>query len=147
MEGAGPPEIGAELIWKALDSLADPHMLLRPVRNMDGEVIDFQCVMANRAACARWQMTREQLVGSHLLDLQPGPAGRRIFDTHNRVLETGEPLVLDRCDRTGGGEQGSGGHGPAVAACRGLRSRAPCGHRLRGPLPRGEPCLRIAAGA
>ena len=84
-----------DLLRATMDSLMDPHVLLEAVRDEAGKIVDFVYVDANPAACAYNGMDHQHLVGARLLDLQPGNIGSGLFDRYVRVVETGEPLVLD----------------------------------------------------
>jgi PAS domain S-box-containing protein len=61
-----------DLLRATLDSLMDPHVLLEAVRDEAGQIVDFVYVDANPAACAYNSLDHEHLVGTRLLDLQPG---------------------------------------------------------------------------
>ncbi len=82
----------------SLETLLDPFVLLRPVRGADGRIVDFVYDYANAAACAANQMRREDLVGSRLLDVLPEHERAGLLESYARVMETGEPLVLDDLD-------------------------------------------------
>src|SRR5664280_2207055 len=84
-----------DLLRATMDSLMDPHVRLEAVRDEAGQIVDFVYVDANPAACAYNGMDYQHLVGARLLDLQPGNIGSGLFDRYVRVVETGEPLVLD----------------------------------------------------
>jgi len=84
-----------DLLRATMDSLMDPHVLLEAVRDEAGQIVDFVYVDANPAACAYNGMDHRHLVGARLLDLQPGNIGSGLFDRYVRVVESGEPLVLD----------------------------------------------------
>lgn len=78
-----------------LDSLLDPVVMLEPVRADDGRIVDFIYIDANRAALEQNGTTYAELIGSRLLSLFPahGPLG--LVDMYARVVETGEPVVLN----------------------------------------------------
>ena len=78
-----------------IDSLLDPHVLLEAVRDETGQIVDFVYLDANPAACAYNGVDHQDLVGARLLDLLPGHAGSDVMESYRRVVETGEPLVLD----------------------------------------------------
>ena len=78
-----------------LDSLLDPHVLLVAVRDDAGEVVDFEYAEANAAACEYNGMSRDELIGSRLLDLLPGHGSSGLFDQYCAVLASGRPLILD----------------------------------------------------
>lgn len=81
------------------DSLADPHVLLRPVKNQSGKVTDFVYVEANEAACRCRGCGRAQFIGKKLHELRPGLVVAGLFEMLCRVFDSGEPLSLEdfRC--------------------------------------------------
>ena len=78
-----------------VDSLLDPHVLLGAIRDASGQIVDFVYLDANPAACAYNRVSYEDLIGARLLDLLPGHEDTETFESYRRVVETGEPLVLD----------------------------------------------------
>ena len=78
-----------------MDSLLDPHVLMVAVRGPTDACTDFRCVDANQAACADTRTDYDSLVGSTLADMFPGPQGEQLRQDFVRVVESGEPLVLD----------------------------------------------------
>lgn len=102
--GPGPLGTGTSLIvelelhWAQaapLETLLDPHVILKAVRDDDGQVVDFVYTQANDAALAYNQTSRETLLGSHLLELLPGHRGSGLFAHYVHTVTTGQPLVLD----------------------------------------------------
>lgn len=77
-----------------MDTLIDPHVVFQAVRDDTGQIIDFLFTEANEAACRTQGMDYQQLVGTRLLDLVP-ESRNGVFDIYRRVVETGEPLILD----------------------------------------------------
>ena len=78
-----------------LDSLIDPHVMLRAIRDETGRIVDFECTDANPAACRFVRLSRAELVGLRLLTLLPGQAASGLFDLYSQVVDTGESLALD----------------------------------------------------
>jgi PAS domain-containing protein len=78
----------------SVETLIDPSVVLRPLRNRDGEVVEFVYEYANGSACEASGLTRENLVGLRMLArvTQLAPAG--LFDAYATVVETGGPLAL-----------------------------------------------------
>ena len=83
------------LLRATLDSLLDPHVLARAVRDDRGEIVDFEYIDANDAACAYNTRTLDELVGLRLTTLWAGEAGLDLFEHYVHTVETGIPLVLD----------------------------------------------------
>jgi signal transduction histidine kinase len=92
VRGTGAAE---EQLRATLDSLLDPHVLVRPVRDAGGHARDFICFEANEAAGAHLGRTREDLVGTRLADLLPAEVRKHITDRLVETLETGRPLLLE----------------------------------------------------
>jgi signal transduction histidine kinase len=90
----------------SIETLLDPFVIFRAVRGDDGRIVDFVYEYANEAACLDARLPRADLVGSRLLSLLPQHARTGLLDAYARVVETGEPLVLDDLDYsdTWGGE-------------------------------------------
>ena len=88
---------GADLsvLVAILQSMFDPLVVLRAVRDDTGRVVDFEYVEANEAAIEVNHTTREQLIGSRLLTLLPSHRGSGLFDRFVHTVETGEALALD----------------------------------------------------
>ena len=78
-----------------LESLVDPHALLKVLRNDQSQLVDFYYVDVNRSACADMQMNREQLIGAHLLDVLVGESAADLFAQLAHAADSGEPLLLD----------------------------------------------------
>jgi PAS domain S-box-containing protein len=78
-----------------VDSLLDPQIRFEAVRDEDDHIVDFVYADANPAACAYDKMTHEELVGTRLLTLLPGHLGTGLLEMYARVVDTGEPLMLD----------------------------------------------------
>ncbi len=78
-----------------LNALLDPHVLLGPVRDGEGRIVDFRYLEANAAACAYNQLSREQLLGSSLLALLPAHRTTGLLEQYRAVIETGQALVID----------------------------------------------------
>jgi signal transduction histidine kinase len=84
----------------SVETLLDPFVIMRAIRGADGRVVDFVYDYANEAACAANRLAREDLVGHRLLEILPehGPSG--LLDAYARVVDTGQPLLLDDLDYT-----------------------------------------------
>ncbi|MEI8083426.1 MAG: PAS domain S-box protein, partial [Actinomycetes bacterium] len=78
-----------------LDSMLDPHILVEALRDDDGQIADLVYTDANPAACAYNGKAYDDLVGSRVLDLLPGQEASGLMAAYRRVIETGEPLLLD----------------------------------------------------
>jgi putative methionine-R-sulfoxide reductase with GAF domain len=78
-----------------MDAMLDPHVVFSAVRDESGGIVDFLYADANAAACAYNRLSRRDLVGSRLLHRLPGVRAAGLFAAYCRVVETGEPLVLD----------------------------------------------------
>jgi PAS domain S-box-containing protein len=77
----------------SLETLIDPFLLLRPLRDEDGRVADCEIEFANRAACAARPVGHQQLVGHRVREVLLHDTAAQMIDEFARVAETGEPLV------------------------------------------------------
>ena len=86
---------GERRFQSSIETLIDPFVLLRPLRDVAGEIVDFVYEYANDAACEANVLAREELVGMRVLErvTQLAPVG--LFDAYAQVMETSEPLALD----------------------------------------------------
>jgi len=78
-----------------LNSLLEPHVMLGPVRDQAGSVVDFRILQANPVAAAYNLMPLEKFLGSTMKELIPGCAKNGLYHRFLEVLNTGEPLALD----------------------------------------------------
>lgn len=83
------------LLRAVIDTMVDPHVVLRAVRDRDGRITDFVCLEANSSACVFHQLPHEQLIGRSLIELHPANQPTELFQACIQVVETGEPLILD----------------------------------------------------
>lgn len=93
--GDRAPDIGGARLRATMDAMLDPHVVLASVRDESGAILDFRFVDANAAACAYIRLSRRDLVGVRLLERGPAVPESGLFEACCRVVETGEPLVLD----------------------------------------------------
>jgi PAS domain S-box-containing protein len=84
-----------ECFHTSIETLIDPFVLLRPLRDQAGRIVDFVYEYANDAACESNVLAREELVGMRVRErvTQLAPVG--LFDAYVTVFESGESLALD----------------------------------------------------
>jgi PAS domain S-box-containing protein len=84
-----------ECFQTSIETLIDPLVLLRPVRDEAGEIVDFVYEYANDAACDANVLAREELRGMRMLErtTQLAPVG--LFTAYATVIKTGKSLALD----------------------------------------------------
>jgi diguanylate cyclase (GGDEF)-like protein len=83
------------LLRAVIDTMIDPHVVLRAVRDGDGRITDFVYLDANPSACVFHQLPHAQLIGRTLIELHPASQRTELFQAYIQVVETGEPLILD----------------------------------------------------
>ena len=83
-----------ELLRASMNSLLDPWVFLRPIRDDAGRIVDFVYVEANAVACEHNGLPHDELVGRRLLELLPGHAGE-LLDMYAAVVDSGVPLAID----------------------------------------------------
>jgi PAS domain S-box-containing protein len=79
----------------SIETMIDPFVLLRPLRDEAGELVDFVYEYANDAACDSNVLEREELVATPVLRRETHLAPVGLFDAYAAVIETGEPLEVD----------------------------------------------------
>ena len=86
------PERLRSAVW---DASLDPFIIMKAIRDANGDVVDFEYTDANEAALAYNKVTREQLIGARLLELLPGHKNSSLMASYVKTVDTGEPLQLD----------------------------------------------------
>ena len=84
-----------ERLQATLDSLIDAHMLFAVVRDESGQVCDFIFEYVNGAACVLLDGTRDEIVGTRLLDRYPVIIERQRWEAYVSLVEQGEPLAIN----------------------------------------------------
>ncbi|MCP9885275.1 diguanylate cyclase [Synechococcus sp. ATX 2A4] len=78
-----------------LDALLDPHLMLGPVRDEAGSIVDLCILRANPAAAAYNHMALEDFVGARVRQFWSDHVSDGLYGRYLEVLSTGKPLVLD----------------------------------------------------
>ncbi len=78
-----------------LETLSDPLVILRAVRDESGAIVDFAHEYANDSALSATGITREEQIGRRIHGSLPRGEAAGLIAAYARVVETGEPLVLD----------------------------------------------------
>ena len=84
-----------ETIQQMLNGSIAAIAILQSVRDEDGKIVDFKFKGSNKAADSLNRMSNEALIGKNLVELFPG-VKEVFFDTYVKVVETGEPLRVQR---------------------------------------------------
>ncbi len=82
-----------DLFRDALDGALEPFVFCRPVRDVEGAIIDFAVEYANAAACRAAGL--EDAGGRRLEEVAPALCAPGLFEPYCTVVETGRPLSLD----------------------------------------------------
>ena len=78
-----------------LQAMLDPHVILLPVRDAAGAVVDMEYASANEQAGRYLHREVHELIGRRFRELSQGPEVDTVIGWFTRVLDTGEPLALD----------------------------------------------------
>jgi diguanylate cyclase (GGDEF)-like protein/PAS domain S-box-containing protein len=78
-----------------LDSLLDPHLLMQPVRDDAGQVVDFTVAYANPAACAWLDVDAEHVRGTRLCATHPAMRTSGLLATFAGTADTGRTTAID----------------------------------------------------
>lgn len=92
-ESQAAAQADRERLRATMDAMLDPHFLISPVRDEHNRIIDFVHVDANDAGLAHAGFSREEFIGSRLLDLIPGQ--QAVIDRYIDVFESSQPMVED----------------------------------------------------
>jgi diguanylate cyclase (GGDEF)-like protein/PAS domain S-box-containing protein len=76
-----------------LESLVDPNILARPLRDGRGRVVDFRFVDANPAACTWVGKGRDDIMGTRLLDEFPALGSTELLERFAAAMENGRPTA------------------------------------------------------
>lgn len=83
---------GEHRMRAAFDSMLDGEVILSPVRDEHGGIVDFRFEYINEAGCRLNRMTRERHIGHVLHDVLPGLRESGLFDDLVLAVETGMPI-------------------------------------------------------
>ena len=78
-----------------LESLFDPHVLLQPVRDADGRIVDFLFDNTNPAACGWIGIDRNHLTRRRLLQIYPSAETSGLLKILADIADTGRPAAVD----------------------------------------------------
>jgi len=84
-----------ERLHATFDSLFDPLVLFQAARDAEGRIVDLVFMDANAAACEFEHEPHDALVGASILERHSAGRTTGLYDLFARVVETGEPLVLN----------------------------------------------------
>ncbi|MFY8149592.1 MAG: PAS domain-containing protein [Prochlorococcaceae cyanobacterium] len=85
-----------------LMSSSGPQIILDVVRPSDGGAPDFVCAAANDAACRRYGLNRDELVGLRLLQALPAHAAVGLVALCNRALDSDRSMTWGELDEPSG---------------------------------------------
>ena len=81
---------------QAINSMIDTVMIATPLREADGRIVDFRVTFVNSGGDEIGRRSPEQLEGRRFTELWPNFSSSDLFASYVEVVETGEPLVLER---------------------------------------------------
>jgi len=90
----GPRTSGASFRG-AVEGLLDAFLIMSPVRDQQGRIIDYRLDYANRVALEMARRSREAYEGHRLSQIFSSAAQAPFLDLYERVLETGQPIAVD----------------------------------------------------
>ena len=85
---------GEERFRAAFDVMPDPLAIHTAIRDDTGQIVDFTTDFVNEAAVRYTGVPVATQLASTVLELYPAHRTNGLFDAYARVVETGEPLVL-----------------------------------------------------
>ena len=82
------------LARRVVESSLAGQLVLTPVRDASGAIVDFTIVLANAATCDVCGLKRSVVEGGSLLEIFPASRDAGFFDHYVRVVEHGEPVTF-----------------------------------------------------
>ncbi len=79
----------------AAESVPDAILMYDSVRNADGEIYDFKFTFLNANAERLLGVSRDYVLGKNLYDVFPYTHNVELLKKHIKVVETGEPAILE----------------------------------------------------
>lgn len=89
-------EFAERSLKRVLDSSPSAIMAFRSIRDANGEVVDFEWLLANRESERVYSRTHEPMIGKRLLRELPEMAEDGLYDAFLEVVETGTPFESTR---------------------------------------------------
>ncbi len=86
---------GKARLRAVLNTMLDALVLLAPVRDATGTIVDFEFVDANPAALAQGSLTLDALIGQRLSAHYPAVMGTELFDGLTSVIDEKQPMILE----------------------------------------------------
>ncbi len=83
------------LLRTKIDTMMDPQAMIEPIRDSNGQIVDFVCVDANRAACREFGLPLHEVRGRRHLELFPDAANSGFSAMFTRCVEDGESISFD----------------------------------------------------
>ncbi|GAA4401020.1 hypothetical protein GCM10023187_14780 [Nibrella viscosa] len=80
------------LLSKVMNTVQSGIMLCQAVRDADNTLVDFQVTFCNEKCLELTGFSRQQLLTTTMLTLDPAGKNSGIFDSYARVVETGVPV-------------------------------------------------------
>ncbi|MFI7602897.1 SpoIIE family protein phosphatase [Actinoplanes sp. NPDC049681] len=90
-----PRSSGGTRLYDMLDAAFDGFTLLHPVRDGDGEIVDFVCEYVNQIGAKLTGRTVEDIIGELLSDVVPESWTDGMFERYRAVAESGEPCRVE----------------------------------------------------
>lgn len=83
----------AILLRAAMDTMLDPMVMLTPLRDDDGVIVNFVTVDGNDAFFRHINTPREDYLGTPLLDTVPGQEEAGLLQAYAHAFDSGEPFI------------------------------------------------------
>ena len=84
----------SERLRDILDAALDPWLMLSPVRNARGAIVDFVVQDANAGAAEYLRWPRDRLIGISLLEEFPSVASHGLMPAYIEAMQSGELVVI-----------------------------------------------------
>ncbi len=84
------PAFAAEVLENILQHTEEGILLVKALRDENNTIVDFEYLLANRAAQRIVGKSEQELVGKRMLEVLPGNKTSGLFDQYVQVVETGQ---------------------------------------------------------
>lgn len=84
-----------QLLASVLNSAPYGIMTFKSLRDKQNQIVDFECLLLNKAAEEMIGMSKAEMVGNTMLSKLPGNKEEGLFDKYVRVAETGKSCTFE----------------------------------------------------
>ncbi len=88
------------LLHSIIDTTFFGVLNFKSIRNSDSEIMDFECIFANKTASELLAVDVSDLIGAKMMDVLPEQIGNGFFKEYKRLVETGKFAKVEQHCKT-----------------------------------------------